>query len=644
MEFIFSYLLWLLPLSTIPLIFHLLNSRKFKVIDFSSIAFIKLLKTKSIRRMNIVNILLLILRMLIILFLILTISRPVLKSSSGLSGDSSSKVLVVIIDDTFSNMNSYDPVRNDVLVSFIDDIVQYYDPKVHVEILSATKNLLYSGAIENFRLEDLSIEFTNKTANLSKVLPIYFDEKFKRKYLNGDMFIITDMDESFFESPLPKEDWWDVNIINTSENRRPLLISHMNIVNDVILPSEPFQIDLEIYNPSNYSVDSVQAYIELDNAIQVSKNFNLLPNETKNILITSLIEERGAFNLIGGLKDQDSFRAGNRYHLKSTVMPKLEICLCDFDSTLTKYIKTAIYAISDSDIFLIENCSFYYEDLYNYKVVFIDNVNLLEKEGFVRYINNGGHVVVFPKSSKKESLQLTEPEYIYIQKDNIANDKVLTDVFNDFDSDTVIISSNKYIRPVSNESIIVTDKGSLWDRKYVEKGLIDLIQIPLDLSESDFIIRAPFVPFIHFLILSHYHKNLDNLFIGESFDFLSRLDIEDDNLILLKEGLEISRFKSFKEMSFDKIESPGTYFITSNNDTVVSFSANISNLELTFQRNPEYLLSQKFSNLTIIDNPSSIKKTLEEKLRDLEIWYVFLFISIIFIIFETILINVYSRK
>ena len=644
MEFIFSYLLWLLPLSAIPLIFHLLNSRKFKVIDFSSIAFINILKTKSIRKMNIVNILLLILRMLIILFLILAISRPVLKSSSGLSGDSSSRILVVIIDDTFSNMNSYDLNRSDVLISIIDDIIQYYDPKVHIEILSATQNLLYSGAIENFRIEDLSIEFTNKTANLSKVLPMYFDKKFKRKYLNGDMFIISDMDKSFFESPTVKEDWWDVNIINTSENRRPLLISSMNIVNDIILPSEPFQIDLEIYNPSNYSIDSVQAYIEIDNAIQLSKNCNLLPKETKNILITSLVEKRGNFNLIGGLKNRDSYSTGNTYHLNATVMPKLEICLCDFDSVAAIYIETAISSISDNDIFLIEDCSYYYEDLYNYKVVFIDNEDLLGKEGIIRYVNNGGHVVLFSKSSKVESLESAESEYVYIEKDNVINAAVLRDVFNDVQGDTIIITSDKFMEPVNNESIIVTDKGSLWDRKYVEKGLIDFIYIPLDLNESDFIIRAPFIPFLHFLILSHYHKNLDNFVIGESFDFLNHLDIEESDLIMSNKSEEILRFKSLKELSLNDIKSPGTYFITSKADTIINFSANISSSELSFQSDHDEYLSQKFSNLTIIETASSIKDILDKKLRDLEIWYVFLFVSIIFLILETILINVYSRK
>ena len=105
MEFIFSSFLWLLPLSVAPLIFHLINSRKFKTIEFSSIYFINYLKSKAIRRMNIINILLLIVRILIIAFLILSISRPIIKSSNIESFGDSSLILTIIIDDTFSNIN-----------------------------------------------------------------------------------------------------------------------------------------------------------------------------------------------------------------------------------------------------------------------------------------------------------------------------------------------------------------------------------------------------------------------------------------------------------------------------------------------------------------------------------------------------------
>ena len=105
MDFIFTPILWLLPLAAIPLILHLLNNRKFKFIEFGAMKFISSLKNESIKKINLINILLLILRILIILFIILTISRPTIESANNSMLKDSSTNLVVLIDDTYSNYN-----------------------------------------------------------------------------------------------------------------------------------------------------------------------------------------------------------------------------------------------------------------------------------------------------------------------------------------------------------------------------------------------------------------------------------------------------------------------------------------------------------------------------------------------------------
>ena len=146
MDFIFSPLLWLLPLSAIPLIFHLINNRKFKVVDFSSIWLINYLKSKSIRKMNIINILLLIIRMLIIAFLVLAMSRPTINSSTDIS-DPSSFLVLIIIDDTFSSMDAYNKEnREQDIKEIVLDISKYYNEKVRLEIVTATKDLIYKGS------------------------------------------------------------------------------------------------------------------------------------------------------------------------------------------------------------------------------------------------------------------------------------------------------------------------------------------------------------------------------------------------------------------------------------------------------------------------------------------------------------------
>ena len=63
----------------IPIIIHLLNRRNVLTINFSSIRFLKILEKESIRKLQLLQILLMFLRAIIILFLVLMITRPIVK-------------------------------------------------------------------------------------------------------------------------------------------------------------------------------------------------------------------------------------------------------------------------------------------------------------------------------------------------------------------------------------------------------------------------------------------------------------------------------------------------------------------------------------------------------------------------------------
>ena len=102
MSFLTPFFLWLLPLAAIPLIIHLLNRRNLITIDFSTLRFLKLLEKESIRKLQILQILLLFLRTIIILFVVLMITRPVIKGIFNLQDSGESALHTIILDDSFS--------------------------------------------------------------------------------------------------------------------------------------------------------------------------------------------------------------------------------------------------------------------------------------------------------------------------------------------------------------------------------------------------------------------------------------------------------------------------------------------------------------------------------------------------------------
>jgi uncharacterized membrane protein len=80
MTFLNPAILFGLLAASIPILIHLLNLRKLKKIEFSTLIFLKELQKNKIRKIKIKQWLLLLLRVLLILFIVLAFARPTLKS------------------------------------------------------------------------------------------------------------------------------------------------------------------------------------------------------------------------------------------------------------------------------------------------------------------------------------------------------------------------------------------------------------------------------------------------------------------------------------------------------------------------------------------------------------------------------------
>jgi hypothetical protein len=90
-----------LAAAAIPILIHLLNLRKLRTIEFSSLAFLHELQRSSIRRLKLRQLVLLALRTLLILSLVMAFARPALRGSMmGLPAGTASAAMVILLDDS----------------------------------------------------------------------------------------------------------------------------------------------------------------------------------------------------------------------------------------------------------------------------------------------------------------------------------------------------------------------------------------------------------------------------------------------------------------------------------------------------------------------------------------------------------------
>lgn len=108
MTFLNPLLLLGLAAAVVPIFIHLLNQRKPRVLDFSSLVFLEALQVTTLRRMHLKQWLLLALRVLAVLLLALAFARPVWEGASGGAGWVRPPVTLGIVLDTSPSMEQRD--------------------------------------------------------------------------------------------------------------------------------------------------------------------------------------------------------------------------------------------------------------------------------------------------------------------------------------------------------------------------------------------------------------------------------------------------------------------------------------------------------------------------------------------------------
>ena len=86
MNFLNPFVLFGMLAAGIPLVLHLLNLRKLRTVEFSTLRFLEELQQTRVRNLKLQQILLLILRTLIIVFAVLAFARPTIPGNLPLLG------------------------------------------------------------------------------------------------------------------------------------------------------------------------------------------------------------------------------------------------------------------------------------------------------------------------------------------------------------------------------------------------------------------------------------------------------------------------------------------------------------------------------------------------------------------------------
>jgi hypothetical protein len=308
MNFLNPFALLGLAAASIPLVLHLLNLRRLKVIDFGTLRFLHELQQKQVRKLRLQQMLLLIIRTLLVVFAVLALARPAIKSTLPLVGTTSRSSIVILIDNSGS-MEASDGSGPRILQA----------KKVAKDIIAGLKDgdevvVLPMAGVDNSQRVDFTrtfaaaleqvdaLQLSGGSAHLPSALRSIREQLSRALHLHKEVYVISDGQASLtWRAP---EDTTaalaeDVSLflVRIGEGQKGieqnLSVDSINVVTKLLQPDKPIEIEAFVRNGSDKDVQGALVSLAFDGRRISQISADVPAGATKRVVLASSPQRYG---------------------------------------------------------------------------------------------------------------------------------------------------------------------------------------------------------------------------------------------------------------------------------------------------------------------------------------------------------------
>lgn len=692
MTFLNPLVLFGLIAASIPIIIHLLNLRRLKVVEFSSIQFLKEMQKNKMRRIKIKQLLLLILRTLAIVFLVLSFSRPTLKNVNlaGL-GSEVKNTMVIFIDDTPSmsvvdKNGEYLSQAKKIAMRILemseegDEIylIKFSELNPLREKYEPTSKSLALKQIESLEISDVSKNFMEMFISLSKILE-------QSKNLAKEVYVLTD----FQKSNVPSiEQLKNIKLDRVIDSNTRIYffrigekdcfnvsVDSISVVTKIFEINKPLSVSAIISNNSSESASNVSSELYLNDKKIAQKGIDLSRIASGIFTFSGQIKDYG-FNS-GRLEiEDDDFAKDNVRYFNFYVPEKIKVLMVSENPSDLVFINLVLSQTLDENsepIFSITQTTTQFFNSYkpeNFDVLIISspekifNLNLLKD-----FIQKGGTAIILPGENSTstafnkalEQLGLNQIEGVSGSKESKTSftrfkklefgHPIFSGIFSEktperIESPKIFFSFN--YKPTLNGKEIITleNNYSFLCEEKIGAGSVLLFSSAMSLNWNEFPLKPIFAPLINRITLYSNSFNSDLTFIaGEEAQIKLKRTYNDLRLIE-PDGKELIISQDTNKdglVNLGRLEKIGNYKLMSKDELIGIVSVNIDKKESILQKLDESVL-RDFNKSSFPDgrlkvlsadvNPTEIIK---QERYGTELWKLFLILVLICLVFEMII-------
>ncbi len=414
MTFLNPAVLFGLIAASIPIIIHLLNLRKLKKIDFSTLQFLKELQKNKIRKIKIKQWLLLALRVLIILAIVTAFARPTLVGVSiGGTTSAAKTTAVFILDDTFSmsvvdQNGSYFNQAKEAIKNILTQFEEG-DEFGLVLVSHQPNEIEMTSNLNKFKqeVEESNISFASGKLNTAiiKAAQLIGDAQ----NFNKEIYLLTDFQKGRLASEneitdLKEQLGEQVRLYSFNYSGKDVTncgIVELKINTQIFEKDKPVKFDAVVKNYSERVKDNLVVSLFVDGERSAQQSLNLNPGESKTANLEAPAKKFGYSEAFVEIEEDDILEDNKRF-TSFSVPEKIPVLILYDNINDTKLVDAALRSVSEKNYFeltlkKVEQVPG--TQLSNFQVVILISSDFSgESDRLNQFVNSGKGLIVFPAS------------------------------------------------------------------------------------------------------------------------------------------------------------------------------------------------------------------------------------------------------
>ncbi len=297
--------------AAIPVLLHILNLRKLKTVEFSTLRFINELKKTQIKRLKLKQIILLILRILIIVSIVLAFSRPVIQRKLPVFQSYSKSSAVIIVDNSISmDLTDENGSRFTQAKNAANSIIEHLSDGSEISVIQMAKSDVGSsmGLTKDYKklqkfVTDMKMNLV--PANMDNALRVAESFLDNATNINKEIFIISDFQNNIFavdtdDTLTFKNSNSAIYAIpigmNTNTDIKNLSIDSLRMVSSIFQKNRPVEIEAVVRNHSKNNNNGIVVSLLYNNNRIAQRNIDVPANETRVVSISGVPQSKGVYD------------------------------------------------------------------------------------------------------------------------------------------------------------------------------------------------------------------------------------------------------------------------------------------------------------------------------------------------------------